>query len=183
MVFAFCFADLIVRILLGPEFLEPANVLRIAVCGFIFGNVSYPAGLQILIPHRLARQRMYMMRIAGLINLPVCGLLAWQFGAIGAACSLVLAEYLVFCGIVWLMVKNGIFAAYRVRNHAALLDASRGKNLIKWCEQRSVQPDEIHFLFGQIKAEGVTLPVTAQAIPRGRFFILHTYWQQGCARV
>ncbi len=51
-------------------------MLRVAVCGFIFGNVSYPAGLQILIPHGLAKQRMHVMFIVGLDQhsglLPAC---------------------------------------------------------------------------------------------------------------
>ncbi|PIJ50958.1 flippase [Erwinia sp. OLTSP20] len=125
-VFTFFFADLIVRILLGPAFHESANVLRVAVCGFIFGNVSYPAGLQILIPHGLARQRMYVMLAAGLINLPVCGLLAWKFGAIGAASSLVLAEFLVFAGVVWVMAKHGILKEYLLRNPTAIAETSQG---------------------------------------------------------
>ncbi|CAX55299.1 similar to polysaccharide biosynthesis protein Wzx, probable fragment [Erwinia pyrifoliae Ep1/96] len=43
-VFTFFFAGYVVRILLGEAFHDSANVLRVAVCGFIFGNVCYPAG-------------------------------------------------------------------------------------------------------------------------------------------
>ena len=75
-------------------------MLRVAVCGFIFGNVSYPAGLQILIPHGLTKQRMYLMFIVGGINIPACCLLAWKFGALGAACALVFSEFLIFIGIM-----------------------------------------------------------------------------------
>ncbi|MTD25595.1 flippase [Erwinia sorbitola] len=114
-IFTFFFADFVVRILLGAAFHESANVLRVAVCGFIFGNISYPAGLQILIPHGLAKQRMHVMFIVGLINIPICCLMAWKFGAIGAAGSLVLSEFLVFAGILRIMVKHDILKTYLAR--------------------------------------------------------------------
>jgi len=114
-VFTFFFADYVVRILLGAAFHDSANVLRVAVCGFIFGNISYPAGLQILIPYGLAKQRMHVMFIVGLINIPICCLLAWQYGAIGAASSLVLSEFLVFAGILRIMVKHDILKVYLAR--------------------------------------------------------------------
>ena len=114
-IFTWFFADIVVRILLGPAFHESADVLRIAVCGFIFGNVSYPAGLQILIPHGLTKQRMYLMFIVGGINIPACCLLAWKFGAIGAACALVFSEILIFIGIMYLLIKHGILKNYLAR--------------------------------------------------------------------
>lgn len=114
-VFTFFFADYVVRILLGAAFHDSANVLRVAVCGFVFGNISYPAGLQILIPYGLAKQRMHVMFIVGLINIPICCLLAWQYGAIGAASSLVLSEFLVFAGILRIMVKHDILKVYLAR--------------------------------------------------------------------
>ncbi|WP_455816023.1 flippase [Pseudomonas cerasi] len=114
-VFTLFFADYVVRILLGAAFHDSANVLRVAVCGFIFGNISYPAGLQILIPFGLAKQRMHVMFIVGLINIPICCLLAWQYGAIGAASSLVLSEFLVFAGILRIMVKHDILMVYLAR--------------------------------------------------------------------
>jgi len=114
-VFTFFFADYVVRILLGAAFHDSANVLRVVVCGFIFGNISYPAGLQILIPYGLAKQRMHVMFIVGLINIPICCLLAWQYGAIGAASSLVLSEFLVFVGILRIMVKHDILKVYLAR--------------------------------------------------------------------
>lgn len=127
-VFTFFFADLIVRLLLGPDFHESANVLRVAVCGFIFGNVSYPAGLQILIPHGLAKQRMHVMFIVGLINIPVCCLMAWQFGAIGAASSLVFSEFLVFLGILRIMIKHDILNSYLLRESPKGFEAPRNEN-------------------------------------------------------
>lgn len=114
-IFTWFFADIVVRILLGPAFHESADVLRIAVCGFIFGNVSYPAGLQILIPHGLTKQRMYLMFIVGGINIPACCLMAWKFGAIGAACALVFSEILIFIGIMYLLIKHGILKNYLAR--------------------------------------------------------------------
>ena len=114
-VFTFFFADYVVRILLGAAFHDSADVLRVVVCGFIFGNISYPAGLQILIPYGLAKQRMHVMFIVGLMNIPICCLLAWQYGAIGAASSLVLSEFLVFVGILRIMVKHDILKIYLAR--------------------------------------------------------------------
>lgn len=114
-IFTFFFADFVVRLLLGPAFQASADVLRIAVCGFIFGNISYPAGLQILIPHGLAKQRMYLMFIVGAANIPFCCLMAWKFGALGAACALVFSEVLVFIGIIYLLVKHNILKTYLAR--------------------------------------------------------------------
>ena len=111
-VFTFFFADQIVGLLLGKDFIPSADVLRVFVLCFLFGNVSYPAGLQILIPHGLARQRMQVMVGAGLINIPVCCLLAWKYGAIGAACSMVFAEFMVCVGIFGIMVRHGILREY-----------------------------------------------------------------------
>lgn len=68
-----------------------------------------------MIPFGLAKQRMHVMFIVGLINIPICCLLAWQYGAIGAASSLVLSEFLVFAGILRIMVKHDILMVYLAR--------------------------------------------------------------------
>lgn len=111
-IFTYFFADYIVAILLGKEFVASADVLRVFVLCFLFGNVAYPAGLQILVPHGMARQRMLVMVAAGIINVPICCFLAWQYGAIGAAWSMVLAEALVCAGIFGIMVRHGILHEY-----------------------------------------------------------------------
>lgn len=111
-IFTFFFADDIVGLLLGKDFIPSADVLRVFVLCFLFGNVSYPAGLQILIPHGLARQRMQVMVGAGLINIPICCLLVWKYGAIGAACSMVFAEFMVCVGIFGIMARHGILRDY-----------------------------------------------------------------------
>ncbi|WP_288431222.1 flippase [uncultured Pantoea sp.] len=111
-IFTWLFADEVVALLLGKDFLPSADVLRVFVLCFLFGNIAYPAGLQILIPHGLARQRMMVMMVAGVVNVPVCCLLAWKFGAIGAAWSMVLAEVLVCIGIFGIMVRHNIWRDY-----------------------------------------------------------------------
>lgn len=111
-IFTFFFADEVVALLLGKDFIPSADVLRVFVLCFLFGNVSYPAGLQILIPHGLARQRMQVMVGAGLLNVPICCLLAWQYGALGAACAMVFAEFMVCVGIFCIMVRHGILREY-----------------------------------------------------------------------
>ncbi|MFB6324578.1 PST family transporter [Pantoea deleyi] len=111
-IFTWVFADLVVSILLGKDFIPSADVLRVFVLCFLFGNVAYPAGLQILIPHGLARQRMWVMMAAGVINVPLCCFLAWKFGAIGAAWSMVGAEAFVCFGIFAIMHRHGILREY-----------------------------------------------------------------------
>lgn len=111
-IFTWFFADLVVSILLGKDFIPSADVLRVFVLCFLFGNVAYPAGLQILIPHGLARQRMWVMMAAGVINVPLCCFLAWKFGAIGAAWSMVGAEAFVCFGIFAIMQRHGILREY-----------------------------------------------------------------------
>lgn len=111
-IFTFFFADDVVRLLLGPAFLPSADVLRVFVLCFLFGNIAYPAGLQILIPHGLRRERMFTMLGAGLINIPICSVLAWKYGAIGAAWSMVIAELLVCIGIFSIMARHGILSEY-----------------------------------------------------------------------
>ena len=111
-IFTWLFADDVVALLLGKDFIPSANVLRVFVLCFLFGNISYPAGLQILIPHGLARQRMLVMMAAGVVNVPVCCVLAWQYGALGAAWSMVMAESFVCIGIFTLMARHGILRDY-----------------------------------------------------------------------
>jgi len=111
-IFTWFFADLVVSILLGKDFIPSADVLRVFVLCFLFGNIAYPAGLQILIPHGLARQRMWVMMAAGVINVPLCCFLAWKFGAIGAAWSMVGAEAFVCLGIFGIMHRHGILQEY-----------------------------------------------------------------------
>ncbi len=111
-IFTWIFADDVVALLLGKDFIPSANVLRVFVLCFLFGNISYPAGLQILIPHGLARQRMLVMMAAGVVNVPVCCVLAWQYGALGAAWSMVMAEAFVCIGIFTLMARHGILLYY-----------------------------------------------------------------------
>jgi len=120
-IFTWFFADLVVSILLGKDFIPSADVLRVFVLCFLFGNIAYPAGLQILIPHGLARQRMWVMMAAGVVNVPLCCFLAWKFGAIGAAWSMVGAEAFVCFGIFGIMQRHGILREYlfpsEVKNH------------------------------------------------------------------
>lgn len=111
-IFTWFFADLVVSILLGKDFIQSADVLRVFVLCFLFGNIAYPAGLQILIPHGLARQRMWVMMAAGVVNVPLCCFLAWKFGAIGAAWSMVGAEAFVCLGIFGIMQRHGILREY-----------------------------------------------------------------------
>ncbi|MEM6162024.1 flippase [Erwinia sp. P6884] len=111
-IFTWCFADEIVRILLGKDFLPSVDVLKVLVLCFLFGNIAYPAGLQILIPHGLSRQRTVIIVAAGLLNIPVCCFLAWQYGAIGAAWSMVIAEVFICTGIFYLIVKHNILQEY-----------------------------------------------------------------------
>ncbi len=111
-IFTWFFADEVVSLLLGKDFIPSADVLRVFVVCFLFGNISYPAGLQILIPHGLARQRMLVMMAAGVINVPICCFLAWQYGAIGAAWSMVMAEAFVCIGIFGIMARHGILREY-----------------------------------------------------------------------
>ncbi|MBE5250749.1 flippase [Mixta mediterraneensis] len=111
-IFTWLFADDVVALLLGKDFIPSANVLRVFVLCFLFGNISYPAGLQILIPHGLARQRMLVMMAAGVVNVPVCCVLAWQYGALGAVWSMVMAEAFVCIGIFTLMARHGILRDY-----------------------------------------------------------------------
>ncbi len=115
-VFTYFFADTIVSVVLGSAFLPGAAVLRVLVLCFLFGNVAYPAGLQILIPHGLARQRMFIMLGVGLLNLPVCCLLVWRYGVTGAAWSMVIAEMLVCLGIFIVMAKEGILRQYLIKD-------------------------------------------------------------------
>lgn len=119
-IFTWLFADQVVSLLLGKAFMPSADVLRVFVICFLFGNISYPAGLQILIPHGLARQRMMVMMAAGVINVPLCCLLAWQYGAIGAAWSMVLAEAFVCIGIFGIMLRRGILREYLFPAHAPI---------------------------------------------------------------
>ncbi|WP_312241673.1 flippase [Pantoea sp.] len=126
-IFTWFFADQIVGLLLGKDFIPSADVLRVFVLCFLFGNISYPAGLQVLIPHGLARQRMQVMVGAGLINIPVCCLLAWKYGAIGAACSMVFAEFMVCVGIFGIMARHGILREYL---HAPRNASSPAKDIV-----------------------------------------------------
>ncbi len=111
-IFTWFFAEEIVTILLGKEFLASVDVLKVLVLCFLFGNIAYPAGLQILIPYGLTRQRTVIIVGAGLLNIPVCCFLAWQYGAIGAAWSMVIAEVIICLGIFYLMVKHKILHEY-----------------------------------------------------------------------
>ncbi|THE09610.1 flippase, partial [Kocuria rosea] len=65
--------------------------------------------------------RMWVMMAAGVINVPLCCFLAWKFGAIGAAWSMVGAEAFVCIGIFGIMQRHGILRDYlfpsRVENH------------------------------------------------------------------
>lgn len=111
-VFTEIFADLIVKILLGPDFISAANVLRVSVLCFLFGNVAYPIGLQVLIPHGLAKERTSILFIVGIINLPFCAFLSYYYGALGAASALLLSELLVFIGVIMLMSSKNLLHIY-----------------------------------------------------------------------
>ena len=55
---------------------------------------------------------MLVMMAAGVVNVPVCCVLAWQYGALGAAWSMVMAEAFVCIGIFTLMARHGILRDY-----------------------------------------------------------------------
>lgn len=97
--FVVVFADYLIDLLFGPEYIESVSVLRIvAICPLlIFLNNIY--GTQVLL--NFGKDRLYLMVlvVAGAFNVGASILLTINYGAAGTAFSLLCSELIVVIGM------------------------------------------------------------------------------------
>lgn len=106
--FLFLFTDLIVRAVLGIEFLEAISVLRVmSVLPFLF---ALGAGLTLLVmlPFHLEARLLWVYALAGVINLMLVLILVPRYGGVGMAVAVVFAEVSVVLSQAKIALAGGV---------------------------------------------------------------------------
>lgn len=92
-------APLLILLVAGPEFSQAVPVLRILIVSVVIAVANNFLGVQSLVPFGLKSKLSRLVMLSGLISLVVTLPLAFYFGAIGAAWSVVLIELLILAGL------------------------------------------------------------------------------------
>ena len=104
----FLSAPLLVRIIMGPGYESAISVLRImALIPFLVG-LNTCLGMLIMLPLGMIRQYSRLLLGCGFANLGLLAVLGGWFGAIGAACALVLTETAVVVAMFIALYRHGV---------------------------------------------------------------------------
>jgi len=105
---AIVLAPWLVVIAAGPEFAPAAPVLQVLMLSVVLGVLNNFLGVQTLIPFGFKSEFSKVVLRSGVLSLALTLPLAYLFGAIGAAVSVVLVELVICIGLVALHRKHQI---------------------------------------------------------------------------
>ena len=104
-VVVFFMAPLLVRIILGKDFVLSVPVLRILSLLLPIVGVNIALGIQWMLPLGLERALNTITLLAGLINISLATALAYSYGGLAMAWSVVVAEMFV-CGAMYILLRS-----------------------------------------------------------------------------
>jgi len=101
-------SDYLVLFAAGPEYYEASSVLIILICSVLIGLLNNFLGVQTLVPRGYKSEFSKVVVIAGAVSLPITGFLTSFYGEDGAAFSVLIAESVIFIGLVYLHKRHNI---------------------------------------------------------------------------
>ena len=99
-------APLVVRILLGPDFVAATDVLRAFAPALFLVGINNVLGIQTMLPFGFRREFLISILVPGALGLLYMPVLAWQYGAVGVAAALSTTELLVNVVAGWCLYRR-----------------------------------------------------------------------------
>jgi PST family polysaccharide transporter len=93
--FIFVFSDYLTYLAFGENFIETALIIKIASPVILFGVINFVIGIIFMANYGLKNEFSYSVITVGLINIVICSLLSYSFGAIGSGFSFLISEVLL----------------------------------------------------------------------------------------
>lgn len=106
--FAFIFANIIAKILVGDEWVAVGEQLRIMSLVFLFGGLNYFYGILGLVAHGFNKYFSIAVMGAGIFNVTACYALTSAFSISGASATMALSEVVLLLLIAFFIKKAGI---------------------------------------------------------------------------
>lgn len=110
------FAGELVAILLGPQFIAAADVLKIMSLQFILVLMSVVMANYLLLPFGYRRDYMLLPVFSFILHLVLCFYLSGMYGAIGGAISVTLVEGVSMAVLVYLTHKKGLLKYFIIKS-------------------------------------------------------------------
>ena len=90
----------------GENFTATALIIKIASPVILFGVINFVIGIIFMTNYGMKKEFSYSVITVGLINIVICSLLSYLFGAIGAGISFFIAEALMLVVMSFFIFKN-----------------------------------------------------------------------------
>ncbi len=102
----FVFSDYLTNLAFGENFSATALIIKITSPVILFGVINFVLGIIFMTNYGMKKEFSYSVITVGLINIVICSLLSYLFGAIGAGISFLMAEALMLVVMSFFIFKN-----------------------------------------------------------------------------
>ncbi|MDF9388208.1 flippase [Vibrio sp. 1151_11] len=104
----YIFSEEIAILIYGNEFNAVSDVFRIFAPLFFLVLTSTVLGNYLLLPLGHRKEYVALPVIFSLIHIPLCTLLSYYYGAVGASISILMIEFFTLLCLIYIVRKNGI---------------------------------------------------------------------------
>lgn len=102
----FVFSDYLTNLAFGENFTATALIIKITSPVILFGVINFVVGIIFMTNYGMKKEFSYSVITVGLINIVICSLLSYLFGAIGAGISFLMAEALLLVVMSFFIFRN-----------------------------------------------------------------------------
>lgn len=102
----FVFSDYLTNLAFGENFSATALIIKITSPVILFGVINFVLGIIFMTNYGMKKEFSYSVITVGLINIVICSLLSYLFGAIGSGISFLMAEALLLVVMSFFIFKN-----------------------------------------------------------------------------
>ena len=108
----FLFSPLLVNVILGPEFIRSADVLKVMSIQFFTVLMSVAMANYLLLPFGFRKEYMLLPIFTCILHCVLCYYLATKYGAMGGAISVTLVELCSMCVLFFITYKKGLLKGF-----------------------------------------------------------------------
>ncbi|MFQ1930074.1 flippase [Aeromonas veronii] len=108
----FLFSPLLVNVILGPEFIRSADVLKVMSIQFFTVLMSVAMANYLLLPFGFRKEYMLLPIFTCILHCVLCFYLATKYGAMGGAISVTLVELCSMCVLFCITYKKGLLKGF-----------------------------------------------------------------------
>ncbi|MCF5869649.1 flippase [Aeromonas veronii] len=108
----YLFSPLLVNVILGPEFIRSADVLKVMSIQFFTVLMSVAMANYLLLPFGFRKEYMLLPIFTCILHCVLCYYLATKYGAMGGAISVTLVELCSMCVLFFITYKKGLLKGF-----------------------------------------------------------------------